>query len=232
VEEKMVKQSHGAGHEFGVRAGTENVIGTVGLGKAMELVEKNLPHWEVGCYCFYFCVNLSIFVPTLFNVQEHMREQRNRLWNELNRRHGSSVRLNGPADINDRRLPNTLTFCVRGLNAALIVSECAGTLVCVSLIRFKLIWAFIDLFSLLFDVIINFSIHSHCQAISAGAACHSCETENLSPIMQDMHVPEDFVNGMIRLSTGVSTSEDDITDAIQILSNVIVKLSQTSAIVE
>ena len=39
---QLEKFMHGAGHENGRRAGTENVIGMAGMGKACELIEQNL----------------------------------------------------------------------------------------------------------------------------------------------------------------------------------------------
>ena len=71
---------HGAGHESGRRAGTENVLLDVGLGAAAELAEDL--SWAVG-----------------------VRELRDWLWMELQDRWGDRVVLNGhPVE----RLPNTL----------------------------------------------------------------------------------------------------------------------------
>jgi cysteine desulfurase len=71
---------HGAGHESGRRAGTENVLLDVGLGEACALAEN----W-VG--------------------MESVRQLRDLFWNLLQARFGRRVVLNGHPD---QRLPNTL----------------------------------------------------------------------------------------------------------------------------
>ncbi|MEC9309047.1 MAG: cysteine desulfurase family protein [Chloroflexota bacterium] len=42
---ELERQMHGANHERGFRAGTENVIEIVGLGKACQLISQNLPQY-------------------------------------------------------------------------------------------------------------------------------------------------------------------------------------------
>jgi cysteine desulfurase len=73
---------HGAGHELGRRAGTENVPYIVALGKACELARESLP--QAG---------------------ERLRALRDRLWERLRSALGDRVVLNGHPE---RRLPNTL----------------------------------------------------------------------------------------------------------------------------
>jgi cysteine desulfurase len=73
---------HGAGHEGGRRAGTENVPYVVGLGKACELARQSLPE-----------------------ATERLRRLRDRLWERLRAGLGENVVLNGHPE---RRLPNTL----------------------------------------------------------------------------------------------------------------------------
>ncbi len=73
---------HGAGHEGGRRAGTENVPYAVGLGVACALAQAQLP-----------------------GSTERLRRLRDRLWNRLRAALGDRVVLNGPPD---ERLPNTL----------------------------------------------------------------------------------------------------------------------------
>jgi cysteine desulfurase len=73
---------HGAGHEEGRRAGTENVPYIVGLGKACEIARRSLPE-----------------------ATPRLRSLRDRLWERLRAGLGERVVLNGHPE---KRLPNTL----------------------------------------------------------------------------------------------------------------------------
>jgi cysteine desulfurase len=75
---------HGAGHESGRRAGTENVPYLVALGKACEIARLGLPA-----------------------ATERLRELRERLWQRLHDKLGDRVILNGHPEL---RLPNTLNI--------------------------------------------------------------------------------------------------------------------------
>ncbi|NQT65557.1 MAG: cysteine desulfurase [FCB group bacterium] len=78
---KLEKLMFGAKQENGFRAGTENILGIVGLGKACEIAKQNLSE----------------------NF-EHMKKMRDRLWNGLVS-DIPDIRLNGHPE---NRLPNTL----------------------------------------------------------------------------------------------------------------------------
>ena len=87
---KLEKFMHGAGHEDGKRAGTENVLEIVGLGKACEIASRDI----------------------VKNVK-HMKEMRDKLHLGL-KETIKDLQLNGhPID----RLPNTLNVSFRGVNA-------------------------------------------------------------------------------------------------------------------
>jgi cysteine desulfurase len=73
---------HGAGHESGRRAGTENTPYIAGLGKAAEVARQSLP-----------------------DATERLRSLRDRLWQRLQAGLGERVVLNGHPE---QRLPNTL----------------------------------------------------------------------------------------------------------------------------
>ncbi|HPJ94853.1 MAG TPA: cysteine desulfurase family protein [Deltaproteobacteria bacterium] len=87
---------HGAGQEGGRRAGTENVVGIVGLGKACEIAQRDLER-----------------------NMEHMKQMRDRFFEGILEQ-VDRVRLNG--DIN-KRLPNTLSLSFEGLEANRILEE-------------------------------------------------------------------------------------------------------------
>ena len=73
---------HGAGHEAGRRAGTENILLIVGLGKACEIAEEHLS-------------------------DDRIRSMRDRFWKLLQDNFGEAVALNGHPL---HRLPNTLNI--------------------------------------------------------------------------------------------------------------------------
>jgi cysteine desulfurase len=85
---KLEPLVHGAGHESGRRAGTENVPYMVALGKACELARQSLPA-----------------------ATERLRGLRERLWKLLQQEFGDQVVLNGHPDL---RLPNTLNVSFVG----------------------------------------------------------------------------------------------------------------------
>jgi len=90
------KFCHGAGQENGWRAGTENVLEIVGLGKACEMADRSLDH-----------------------AQTHLKAMRDRLHRGLT--DGlDDVRLNGHPK---KRLPNTLSLSFKGLEANRILEE-------------------------------------------------------------------------------------------------------------
>jgi cysteine desulfurase len=93
---KPEKFCHGAGQERGWRAGTENVLEIVGLGKACEVAALELQRNMV-----------------------HMQHLRDRLHAGLAKA-VADVRLNGHPE---KRLPNTLNLSFKGLEANRILEE-------------------------------------------------------------------------------------------------------------
>jgi len=93
---RLEKLIHGADHELNRRAGTENVIGSVALGKACELIEQNLEAYA-----------------------GHMRKMRDRLERGLKERF-PDIKVNGHPE---KRLPNTCSASFRGLEANTVLSE-------------------------------------------------------------------------------------------------------------
>ncbi|MFO7964579.1 MAG: cysteine desulfurase family protein [Desulfobacterales bacterium] len=92
----LEKFCHGAGQEMGKRAGTENVLEIVGLGKACEIAERDMER-----------------------SMRHMKHMRDRLYEGLQKA-GTVTRLNG--HLHDR-LPNTLSLSFKNLEANRILEE-------------------------------------------------------------------------------------------------------------
>lgn len=91
---------HGAGHEGGRRAGTENVPYVVGLGVAAEVAAKSLP-----------------------GATEKLRQLRDRLHQRLRAALGERLVLNGHPE---KRLPNTLNVSFLGHVGAELLAKVPG----------------------------------------------------------------------------------------------------------
>ncbi len=91
---------HGAGHESGRRAGTENMPYIVGLGKAAEIARESLPA-----------------------ATEKLKRLRDRLHEKLKATLGEKLVLNGHPE---KRLPNTLNVSFLGHIGSELLAKSAG----------------------------------------------------------------------------------------------------------
>jgi len=96
---KIEKLMHGADHEQNLRAGTENVLEIVGLGKACEIAGRELENNII-----------------------HLAQMRSRLLKGLTDRLGN-LRINGHPS---RHLPNTLSIGFENLNAVSLLQAMEG----------------------------------------------------------------------------------------------------------
>ena len=96
---KLQKLIHGADHEQNLRAGTENVLEIVGLGKAAEIAGRDLQ-----------------------KNSGHLKKMRDILHEALNKL-PVEVKLNGHPE---KRLPNTLSLSFKNIEANTLLSEIEG----------------------------------------------------------------------------------------------------------
>ncbi len=102
----LEKVMHGAGHEGGLRAGTENVAQIAGLGAACAMAAADL---EVN--------------------RRHLQAMRDRLLDGLREKLAQhpGLRINTPLQ---QALPNTLNLSINGIRAADLMARCASDLAC------------------------------------------------------------------------------------------------------
>ena len=93
---KLEKQMHGAPQEFGLRAGTENVLEIVGFGKACEIAGKRFSEFA-----------------------SNMKEKRDMLHTLISETI-PDIRLNGHPE---KRLPNTLSIGFRNIKANELIEK-------------------------------------------------------------------------------------------------------------
>ena len=95
----LEKFIHGANHEMGKRAGTENVLGIVGLGQACKLIGQDVSR-----------------------SQAHLQKMRDQLEKGV-REKIPDIRINGHPE---KRLPNTSSISFKTLRANIILSKLKG----------------------------------------------------------------------------------------------------------
>jgi len=93
---KLVSQMHGGGHERGMRSGTLNVPGIVGMGMAAEIAKKEMKAEE-----------------------QRLRELRDYLWESI-QANIEGVQLNGHPT---QRLPHNLSIFIPGVESRLLVMK-------------------------------------------------------------------------------------------------------------
>lgn len=96
---ELEKLIHGAKQEKGRRAGTENIMEIAGLGKACEIVKRDL---EIN--------------------GKHLKEMRDRLYLGIKKNLDNTIdiRVNSPQE---QCLPNTLSLCFANIEANVLISE-------------------------------------------------------------------------------------------------------------
>jgi cysteine desulfurase len=102
------KPFYGGGQESGRRAGTENVLHIVGLGKACEIVEREMDECPA-------------------HLKAMRDDLQKRLVDALGGPDGSGVRINSPKD-DAKRLPNTLNIGIKGMLASISLMELSGAM--------------------------------------------------------------------------------------------------------
>lgn len=101
---KLFKMMHGADHEQGLRAGTENIMSIAGMGKAAELVYEE---------------RRAMSDEQLMKRLKNLREKLHQGIAEAI----PQVRLNGHPE---KRLPNTLSLGFKGRDASLLMNQWKG----------------------------------------------------------------------------------------------------------
>jgi cysteine desulfurase len=96
---RLEKLIHGADHEQNMRAGTENVLEIIGLGKACEIAKRDIK-----------------------KNAAHMKMMRDRLYDGL-KQECDEMKLNGHPE---KRLPNTLSVSFANIEANTLLSEIEG----------------------------------------------------------------------------------------------------------
>jgi len=167
---KLINMMHGADHEQGLRAGTENIMGIAGMGKAAEIGTK----YKVQSTKDKGQSTKEDVPCTMYNVQ--IKTLRDRLYHGIIEAF-PNVRLNGHQE---KRLPNTLSLGFKDKDASVLMNQWKGI------------------------------------AVSAGAACHA-GLETISQVLLAMKVPREFALGTIRFSTGRRSTEEEIDQAIEII---------------
>lgn len=152
----------GGGQERGYRAGTENVPGIIGMGKAMELAYRNME----------------------IRLQEEQQKRDyfiRRILYEI-----PDTRVNGHMLY---RLPNNINLSFRYVNGpALLV---------------------------LLD---NDEIY-----VSSGSACNSNHS-GPSHVISALHMPEDYENGVLRITIGEENTIEELETVVQLLKRYVTEL--------
>jgi selenium donor protein len=122
---KLSRMLHGAEHEQGMRAGTENIMGIAGIGKAAELVSREFGGANAALTATSHepqAISHEFFQAAPNRSAVTVKDLRDRLHHSISEVFPLS-RLNGHPV---KRLPNTLSLGFRGQDASVLLNEWKG----------------------------------------------------------------------------------------------------------
>jgi cysteine desulfurase len=104
---------YGGGQERGLRSGTENVAGVVGLAKALELVQKirESENQRIGKLQRYFIEKLMKVKAVELNGPDLCHREEPRHQHDIRRRRGDPLTMTARCD----RLPNNINITIKGV---------------------------------------------------------------------------------------------------------------------
>lgn len=167
---RFLAQILGGGHERKRRAGTENVPGIVGLGKACEIAVRD------GA-----------------EIRARVSRLRDRLVRETMERVQDVVYNGHP----EQRIPKNASMCFRGCEGEALLLHLDFVGVCAS----------------------------------SGSACTSQSLEP-SHVLAAMGVPIEIAHGVLRLTLGKGTTDEDIDTTVGAIENVVAKIRRLSAAID
>lgn len=150
---------NGGHQEKNMRAGTENVAGIVGIGKAIELADKSLEEHQ----------------NKIINLRNYFIEEVEKSF--------ADIKING--DLNNR-LPGNANLSFKNINGN--------------------------------QILLGLDTYGIC--ISTGSACSS-SSNNASHVLKAINVPEDYINGSIRVTIGKNNTKEEVDYLLQKLKEII-----------
>lgn len=185
---------HGASHESGKRAGTENVPFDVALGKACELIRENLSQYA-----------------------EHMEQSKQFLLEQLQQllsKTDVKFQVNGHPE---HVLPNTLSISFCNISAVKLLKRTCHSLPLIFL--YQVLTNNSNLSCLCKPV-----LEAEGVCASAGSACHSHSDDSnakISHVLAAMRIPREYALGTLRLSVGRHTTKEELIVAANAIYNAI-----------
>mmetsp|Transcript_16362 Transcript_16362/g.37925 ORF Transcript_16362/g.37925 Transcript_16362/m.37925 type:complete len:469 (+) Transcript_16362:70-1476(+) len=206
----LAKLMLGAGHERGLRAGTESTLLVAGLGAACAVARQGMAGATAHLLAMRqrLQANLEARFPPPPPPPPASLEGGGAGGDSPPRSEASSgppipggvdgvggggsgqvqrkcgaMRVNGHPE---ERLPNTLSVSFRGILAPQLMARIQGQIAC-----------------------------------SAGAACHSHDDARVSHVLAAMGVPLDYARGTLRLSVGKSTTAEEVDEAAKLIADAV-----------
>ena len=192
---------YGGGQERGLRSGTENVAGVVGLAKALELAQRDRKSEikRISVLQKYFIEKLLKILGVALNGPDpcHCEEARalsGRRGNPLN----SQVKIASAAlaMTSTHRLPNNINITIKGVEGEALM-------------------LYLDSYGI---------------AVSTGSACSTGSSDS-SHVLLAIGRPEKEATGSIRFSLGKSTSKADLDYVLKLLQPVVSEIRKTKSFI-